>query len=154
MSLHACPQRRPRRTPSAPVRIAPSHFSLTLRFSFPPADPPTLPKSNSECIDLHLASPYHSLTLLASLLPSRPSISPASSLFLFPRTRSSVSTISKTEVHAGAGDAGEGYKPPQGGPRYEEGKEHSHKNLDSTDERSIANKVRSPLLAARFLRRR
>ncbi|GAA5991123.1 hypothetical protein JCM10908_006547 [Rhodotorula pacifica] len=52
-----------------------------------------------------------------------------------------MSTIAKTEAHAGAGDAGEGYQPPQGGPRYEEGKENSHKALDSTDERSIANRL-------------
>jgi hypothetical protein len=52
-----------------------------------------------------------------------------------------VSTIAKTEAHAGAGDAGEGYQAPQGGPRFEEGKENSHKALDSTDERSIANRV-------------
>ncbi|KWU44847.1 hypothetical protein RHOSPDRAFT_33669 [Rhodotorula sp. JG-1b] len=52
-----------------------------------------------------------------------------------------VSTIAKTEAHAGAGDAGEGYQAPQGGPRFEEGKENSHKALDSTDERSIANRL-------------
>lgn len=52
-----------------------------------------------------------------------------------------MSTIAKTEAHAGAGDAGEGYQAPQGGPRFEEGKENSHKALDSTDERSIANRV-------------
>ncbi|POY73304.1 hypothetical protein BMF94_3638 [Rhodotorula taiwanensis] len=52
-----------------------------------------------------------------------------------------MSTISKTEAHAGAGDAGEGYQAPQGGPRFEEGKENSHQALDSTDERSIANRL-------------
>ncbi|GAA5860973.1 hypothetical protein JCM3774_003209 [Rhodotorula dairenensis] len=52
-----------------------------------------------------------------------------------------MSTIAKTEAHAGAGDAGEGYQAPQGGPRFEEGKENSHKALDSTDERSIANRL-------------
>jgi len=56
-----------------------------------------------------------------------------------------MSTISQYEAHAGAGDVGEGYKEPQGGPRYEEGKDNSHQALDSTDERSIANKV-SPTL--------
>ncbi|GAA5957191.1 hypothetical protein JCM21900_004673 [Sporobolomyces salmonicolor] len=52
-----------------------------------------------------------------------------------------MSTIAHTEAHAGAGDLGEGYKAPQGGPRYEEGAANSHKNLDSTDERSIANRL-------------
>lgn len=52
-----------------------------------------------------------------------------------------MSTKSQYEAHAGAGDVGEGYKEPQGGPRYEEGKDNSHQALDSTDERSIANKV-------------
>ncbi|GAA6058993.1 hypothetical protein JCM10212_001703 [Sporobolomyces blumeae] len=52
-----------------------------------------------------------------------------------------MSTKSQYEAHAGAGDVGEGYQPPQGGPRYEEGKENSHQALDSTDERSIANKL-------------
>lgn len=56
-----------------------------------------------------------------------------------------MSTISQYEAHAGAGDVGEGYKEPQGGPRYEEGKDNSHQALDSTDERSIANKVSSAL---------
>lgn len=57
-----------------------------------------------------------------------------------------MSTISQYEAHAGAGDVGEGYKEPQGGPRYEEGKDNSHQALDSTDERSIANKVSLPTL--------
>jgi len=57
-----------------------------------------------------------------------------------------MSTISQYEAHAGAGDVGEGYKEPQGGPRYEEGKDNSHQALDSTDERSIANKVSPTLL--------
>ncbi|GAA5830011.1 hypothetical protein JCM3766R1_006738 [Sporobolomyces carnicolor] len=52
-----------------------------------------------------------------------------------------MSTISQYEAHAGAGDVGEGYKAPQGGERYEEGKDNSHQALDSTDERSIANKL-------------
>ncbi|GAA6016300.1 hypothetical protein JCM10207_000462 [Rhodosporidiobolus poonsookiae] len=54
-----------------------------------------------------------------------------------------MSTIAQYEAHAGSGDLGEGYKAPQGGPRYEEGKEGAHSNLDSTDERSIANRLAS-----------
>ncbi|BGP56573.1 hypothetical protein JCM8202v2_004198 [Rhodotorula sphaerocarpa] len=90
-----------------------------------------------------LAAVACSLSLFPSPHPLHTYSYSADSLGADPPTlpKSNMSTISKTEVHAGAGDAGEGYKPPQGGPRYEEGKEHSHKNLDSTDERSIANKL-------------
>ncbi|GAA5915893.1 hypothetical protein JCM6882_001752 [Rhodosporidiobolus microsporus] len=60
-----------------------------------------------------------------------------------------MSTIAQYEAHAGAGDLGEGYKAPQGGPRYEEGKEHSHQNLDGKDERSHANTVAAASKAAK-----
>jgi len=52
-----------------------------------------------------------------------------------------MSTIAKTEAHAGAGDLGENPAPPQA-ERYEEGKEGSHNTLDSKDGRSLANNVR------------
>ncbi|BGP17718.1 hypothetical protein JCM10213_005298 [Rhodosporidiobolus nylandii] len=53
-----------------------------------------------------------------------------------------MSTIAKTEAHAGSGDLGEGYKAPQNpNPAYEKGKEHSHVNLDSKDEVAAASKA-------------
>ncbi|TNY20984.1 hypothetical protein DMC30DRAFT_446576 [Rhodotorula diobovata] len=51
-----------------------------------------------------------------------------------------MSTIAKTEAHAGAGDLGENPAPPQA-ERYEEGKEGSHNTLDSKDGRSLANNI-------------
>ncbi|TKA55920.1 hypothetical protein B0A53_01619 [Rhodotorula sp. CCFEE 5036] len=74
-------------------------------------------------------SDAHAVTVLQ--IPTKPP----------PPSTTNMSTIAKTEAHAGAGDAGEGYQAPQGGPRFEEGKENSHKALDSTDERSIANRL-------------
>jgi hypothetical protein len=80
--------------------------------------------------------------------------------------------IANAEAHAGAGDVGEGFKAPQNeGDRYDQGKEgasclclkslllninksagkeHSHNLLDKTDERSLANNVRtSPQLPSK-----
>ncbi|GAA5998440.1 uncharacterized protein JCM10292_002697 [Rhodotorula paludigena] len=53
-----------------------------------------------------------------------------------------MSTIAKTEAHAGSGDLGEGYKAPQNPAEpYQQGKENSHNLLDGKDERSHANSV-------------
>lgn len=60
-----------------------------------------------------------------------------------------MSTIAKTEAHAGSGDLGEGYKAPQNPAEpYQKGKENSHNLLDGKDERSHANSVRCLRTAA------
>ncbi|GAA5839966.1 hypothetical protein JCM11251_006573 [Rhodosporidiobolus azoricus] len=61
-----------------------------------------------------------------------------------------MATISQTEAHAGSGDLGEGYQPPQNpNPEFEKGKENSHANLDGKDERSHANTVAAASKAAK-----